>query len=419
MSRPTKRKSNAVTKAPKPKKIAKTGNKFIAEEGLNRVPGCVLVIGEGIAGQLGLGIDISEKSKPAVVPDLNNVIEIAAGGMHSICLTADSKVITFGCNDEGALGRDTSEEGTEAIPGEVELPGKVIQVSAGDSHSAALLDNGQVYIWGTFRDEHGSMGLLKNDVIEKNPVLLESKVRFLRIASGSNHVVLLDEYKHVNTFGCGEQGQLGRLSERASSRDSRKGLGQLLTPAVVPFKNRPKFEIVDVWAGNMCTFIKDNKELIHVFGLNNYKQLGVEKGRIMFHPVQSSSFNEKNWVKVAIGQHHTIALDSEGQVYALGRHEYGRLGLGADCTDADVPTLVKIPNDEKCSDISCGSTASFAVTESGKLYSWGMEALQLGVGDGDKVEPTLVTGKQLEKRDVIKVAAGAQHTIIIAKDKAV
>lgn len=48
-----------------------------------------------------------------------------------------------------------------------------------------------------------------------------------------------------------------------------------------------------------------------------------------------------------------------------------------------------------------------------------MEALQLGVGDGDKVEPTLVTGKQLEKRDVVKVAAGAQHTIIIAKDKAV
>lgn len=71
------------------------------------------------------------------------------------------------------------------------------------------------------------MGLLKNDVIEKKPVLLESKVKFLRVASGSNHVVLLDENKHVTTFGCGEQGQLGRLSERTSSRDSRKGLGKM------------------------------------------------------------------------------------------------------------------------------------------------------------------------------------------------
>lgn len=65
---------------------------MVTDEGLNRVPGSVLVIGEGIAGQLGLGIDVSEKSKPAVVPDLGNVIEIAAGGMHSICLSSDNKV---------------------------------------------------------------------------------------------------------------------------------------------------------------------------------------------------------------------------------------------------------------------------------------------------------------------------------------
>ena len=62
---------------------------------------------------------------------------------------------------------------------------------------------------------------------------------------------------------------------------------------------------------------------------------------------------------------------------------------------------------------------TYLFTFTGKLYSWGMEELQLGVGDGDKVIPTLVTGKQLEKREVVKVAAGAQHTIIIAKNKEV
>lgn len=58
---------------------------------------------------------------------------------------------SFGCNDEGALGRDTSEEGSECEPGNVDLPSKAIQVTAGDSHSAALLDNGKVFAWGSFR----------------------------------------------------------------------------------------------------------------------------------------------------------------------------------------------------------------------------------------------------------------------------
>lgn len=61
------------------------------------------------------------------------------------------QVYTFGCNDEGALGRDTSEEGTDMVPGKVELAEKVVQVSAGDSHTAALTEEGVVFIWGSFR----------------------------------------------------------------------------------------------------------------------------------------------------------------------------------------------------------------------------------------------------------------------------
>lgn len=62
------------------------------------------------------------------------------------------KVLTFGCNDEGALGRVTDGlEDAEFKAAEVELPGKVIQISAGDSHTAALLDDGRVFAWGTFR----------------------------------------------------------------------------------------------------------------------------------------------------------------------------------------------------------------------------------------------------------------------------
>lgn len=58
---------------------------------------------------------------------------------------------TFGCNDEGALGRNTSEEGSETFPSKVDLLGRGIQLSAGDSHTAVLTDEGKVFAWGNFR----------------------------------------------------------------------------------------------------------------------------------------------------------------------------------------------------------------------------------------------------------------------------
>ena len=59
---------------------------------------------------------------------------------------------TWGCNDEGALGRKIGE-GEEYDPGMVDKLAhvKVVQVSAGDSHTAVLATNGNVYSWGVFR----------------------------------------------------------------------------------------------------------------------------------------------------------------------------------------------------------------------------------------------------------------------------
>lgn len=62
--------------------------------------------------------------------------------------------MSWGCNDEGALGRDTSVEDSETRPGFIEIPEtdvKICGISAGGSHSALLLNNGNVYSWGTFR----------------------------------------------------------------------------------------------------------------------------------------------------------------------------------------------------------------------------------------------------------------------------
>lgn len=59
-----------------------------------------------------------KKQEPIPNPLFNQTIyKVACGSIHSVVLTTDGRVFTFGCNDEGALGR----KGIESIPIRVEL----------------------------------------------------------------------------------------------------------------------------------------------------------------------------------------------------------------------------------------------------------------------------------------------------------
>ena len=58
-------------------------------------------------------------------------------------------------------------------------------------------------------------------------------------------------------------------------------------------------------------------------------------------PHHAKELTKHSWSTVAIGQHHAICLEQEqGEVFALGRQEYGRLGLGEEGSDATAPTRV-------------------------------------------------------------------------------
>ncbi len=62
-----------------------------------------------------------------------------------------TQVYSWGCNDDCALGRETADEDEAAVPSVVNIDEKVVQITAGDSHSAALTETGKVYAWGSFR----------------------------------------------------------------------------------------------------------------------------------------------------------------------------------------------------------------------------------------------------------------------------
>lgn len=76
------------------------------------------------------------------------IVQISCGGMHTVALASDGSVYTWGCNDEGALGRP----GVENLPLKVNLEIPVNGISAGDSHTIAYnTSTNQVFYWGCYR----------------------------------------------------------------------------------------------------------------------------------------------------------------------------------------------------------------------------------------------------------------------------
>uniref|UniRef100_UPI00398E39B2 regulator of chromosome condensation isoform X4 n=1 Tax=Pristiophorus japonicus TaxID=55135 RepID=UPI00398E39B2 len=331
------------------------------------------------------------------------------------------KIYTFGCNDEGALGRDTSQEGSDMVPVRITLNEHVVQVSAGDSHTAALTDLGRVYIWGSFRDNNGVIGLLEPMKTSTLPQQVPLDVPIVKIASGNDHLALLSIDGDIFTSGCGDQGQLGRLAECFTNRGGRRGLELLLIPNILRLKAKGsgKVKFHDVFCGAYCTFAISKEGHVYGFGLSNYHQLGTPGTAACYsaHKLTAFKNSTKSWVKFSGGQHHTLCLDSEGKVYSLGRSEYGRLGLGEHGSEKSIPTLIHgLP---VITSVACGASVSFAVSKDGRAFAWGMGTnLQLSTGDDDDVwSPVQMSGQQLENREVLSVSSGGQHTVLLVADR--
>jgi regulator of chromosome condensation len=215
------------------------------------------------------------------------------------------------------------------------------------------------------------------------------------------------------TLGNSEQGQLGRVGEKFSHRGGRRGGGLLLRPGLLHHRSRAA--VTDIWAGSYNTVACTADGSVMVVGLNNYSQVGVGASElVIFMPEARPSFSGCSGVSV--GQHHALLLRPDGRVAALGRAEYGRLGLGEAGGDAASPsTLAGLP---ACRAVACGTAVSYAVTTEGQLFSWGMGTNgQLGTGEEEDLwQPTLMKSRQLEGRRVLAVSAGGQHTLVLARD---
>jgi regulator of chromosome condensation len=104
-------------------------------------------------GQLGLG-DEENRSRPTKLKAFNNVdVEfVCTGQHHSLALSKDHKVYSWGRGDYGQLGHGDDEKRLEptVIQFFENLEGgdHVVQIACGANHSLALTKNGKIYSWG-------------------------------------------------------------------------------------------------------------------------------------------------------------------------------------------------------------------------------------------------------------------------------
>lgn len=378
--------------------------------------GHVYVFGSGDCCQLGLGEDVLSRKRPTKIDyfDDKEIIDIAAGGLHNLALSKNGAVYSWGCNDEKALGHECPEW----TIGKVELLSteKICQIACGDSISAALTENGHVYAWGTFRDSKGVIGFSPTSSLQSTPVKIQSLLphKIIALAAGSNHLIVLSDQGQLFAWGSGEQGQLGhRIIER------RKAMNALEPRNITP-RSRSRIMIAGIACGSYhsMTWSSQNiKNSIFTWGLNNYGQLGHGDHIDRILP-EGLSQNIGDIKSMNGGEHHTIALTSQGQVWSWGRGDSGQLGyISIDTLNppehCDEPVEIK-GFTHSIQMIASGSNHCLAVDSQNQLYSWGFGGMyQLGNGkEDDELVPFKVDFKAGK---ILAVEAGGQHSMLLCQ----
>ncbi|CAG8613869.1 9862_t:CDS:2 [Cetraspora pellucida] len=391
----------------------------------------VLVIGNNDVGQLGL-VDTEEALNPVCIRDLDKfrIVDISVGCLHTAALTRDGKVITWGCNDHGALGRVTSDEDDKELPpnvGRENVPDyaqgldgvTIVKVECGGNITLALSEDGQIYMAGTFKDKNGVLGFSAKEkqLLQQSTFIRydsTTKFKIADIATGTDHALFLTTEGFLYAWGSGDAHQLGR---RVLARHVRDGLN----PEKIAVKGIEK-----IFAGSYHSFAVAENGTVYAWGMNNYGQCGIRtRDEYITQPIRIDFFKDLPKVRqIAAGEHHTLVLLEDGSIYSFGRADYGQLGIGDVPEDDDeepqkigqkVTTPTNIRNFVPCKFIAAGDFHSIAASsDNDRLYSWGFGE-PFGIGDEEKKEPYLLSDGSLEGRSILAIGGGSQHTVILVQ----
>ena len=197
--------------------------------------------------------------------------------------------------------------------------------------------------------------------------------------------------------------------------------------------------ITDIAAGSNShhTLAIDDEGTLWAWGANSYGQLGIpansHANNPIFGPIDGSprTRNEpvpqrvtggaSSWVDVETSTRHSLALDTDGNIWAWGQNAFGQLGLSGAAIGPDVfveePQMITT-NQGRWASVEIGASFALALDIDGNLWSWGSNAgrvLGLGLADPSEIAsiPVMITGGP---DTWTQVAAGSQHALGLDED---
>nr|XP_033705668.1 X-linked retinitis pigmentosa GTPase regulator isoform X14 [Tursiops truncatus] len=287
----------------------------------------LFMFGSNNWGQLGLGSK-STVNKPTCVKalKLEKMKFAACGRNHTLVSTEGGKVYAAGGNTEGQLGLgDTEERNTFHLISFFTSQHKIKQLSAGSNTSAALTEDGELFMWGD--NSEGQIGLQNiTSICVPHQVTIGKPISW--ISCGYYHSAFVTTEGELYTFGEPEYGKLG-LPEKLLINHK--------VPQLVP--GIPQ-KVIQVACGGGHTVALTEKA-VYTFGLGQFGQLGL--GTFIFEtsePKAVENIKDQKISYVCCGENHTALITDLGLMYTFGDSRHGKLGLGLESfANQFVPTL--------------------------------------------------------------------------------
>lgn len=137
------------------------------------------------------------------------------------------------------------------------------------------------------------------------------------------------------------------------------------------------FGIQQIAAGEAHCAALDKNGNVHLWGRNHFGECNEKPDitKVVHTPRVVKYFKEgieRKCLMVACGGFHTLILNQDNDIIALGRNDSGQLGLSQnEYEHQSEPTRVTLFSDKVITNIAAGSSHSVALTVEGYSYSWG------------------------------------------------
>ncbi|MBL0048900.1 MAG: T9SS type A sorting domain-containing protein [Bacteroidetes bacterium] len=348
--------------------------------------------GYNFSGQIGNNTSFTIEKTPLSITTQNKWLMTAAYGDQSFGLRTNGTLWSWGQNNYGQLGIGTTVN--RISPLQIGISNKWVSVASGGYHTLGIMSDGTLWAWGL--NSNGQLGNGTNtDTLSPKQVGIEHN--WVSISAGENHSLALKSDGTLWAWGANNYGQLGDNSQ---------------TDRLIPVKIGTDSNWVSIKAGEFHSLGLKSNGTIWAWGSGGQGQLGNGMtGVTSLYPIQIGSAN--SWVNIAAGSGFTLALKSEGTIWACGSNNVGQLG------DSTVPNLqanlVQIGTANNWLNISSGYLNVLASQANGTLWGWGFNPYgQLGTG-------TTVNVKNVKRitsiQNCIASSPGYRHSLILKADR--